>query len=61
MPACVDSRPEFMRRFGLDFPEETEEELEREREQAEQHRQDDPELSCPCGLRQHDKYGSWRR
>ena len=41
MPARADSRPDFMRGFGLDVPEETEEELEQE--QAEQDGQDDSE------------------
>jgi hypothetical protein len=35
MPARADSRPDFVRGFGLDVPEETEEELEQEEEQAE--------------------------
>jgi len=43
MPARADSRPDFMRGFGLDVPEETEEELKQEQEQEEQHGQDDPE------------------
>lgn len=43
MPARADSRPDFMRGFGLDVPEETEEELELEQEQAEQDEQDDSE------------------
>jgi hypothetical protein len=36
MLARADSRPDFVRGFGLDVPEETEEELEQEEEQAEQ-------------------------
>ena len=43
MPARADSRPDFMRGFGLDVPEETEEELEQEQEQAEQDGQADSE------------------
>ncbi|KAI0285532.1 hypothetical protein BC826DRAFT_119175 [Russula brevipes] len=35
MLARADSRPDFVRGFGLDVPEETEEELEQEEEQAE--------------------------
>jgi len=33
MPTRVDSRPDFIRGFGLDVPEETDEELEQEQEQ----------------------------
>ena len=40
MPARADSRPDFVRGFGLDVPDETEEELEQEEMQA---GQDDPE------------------
>jgi hypothetical protein len=43
MPARADSRPDFVRGFGLDVPEETDEELEQEQEQAEQSEQDVPE------------------
>lgn len=43
MPARADSRPDFVRGFGLDVPEETEEELEQEQEQAEQDERHDPE------------------
>jgi hypothetical protein len=31
MPVRADSRPDFVRRFGLDVPQETEEELEQEK------------------------------
>src|SRR5260221_7481879 len=41
MPARADSRPDFVRGFGLDVPEETEEELEQE--QAVQDGQEDNE------------------
>jgi hypothetical protein len=42
MPTRVDSRPDFIRGFGLDVPEETDEELEQEQEleQAEEIEQD---------------------
>jgi hypothetical protein len=42
MPARADSRPDFVRGFGLDAPDETEEELEQEaeQEQAEKIEQD---------------------
>jgi len=43
MPARADSRPDFVRGFGLDVPEETEEELEQEQDQAVQDGQDDNE------------------
>jgi len=36
MPVRADSRPDFVRGFGLDTPDETEEELEQEEVQAEQ-------------------------
>jgi hypothetical protein len=40
MPTRVDNRPDFIRGFGLDVPEETDEELEQEQEQAEKMEQD---------------------
>ena len=43
MPVRADSRPDFVRGFGLDVPEETEEELEQEDMEAEQDSQDVPE------------------
>jgi hypothetical protein len=43
MPVRADSRPDFVRGFGLDVPEETEEELEQEEMEAEQDNQDVPE------------------
>jgi hypothetical protein len=43
MPVRADSRPDFVRGFGLDAPDETEEELEQEGVQAEQDDQSVPE------------------
>jgi hypothetical protein len=43
MPVRADSRPDFVRGFGLDVPEETEEELEQEEVEAEQDNQGVPE------------------
>jgi len=43
MPVRADSRPDFVRGFGLDVPEETEDELELEEMDAEQDNQDVPE------------------
>lgn len=43
MPVRADSRPDFVRGFGLDVPEETEEELEQDEMEAEQDNQDVPE------------------
>lgn len=43
MPVRADSRPDFVRGFGLDVPEETEEELEQEEMEAELDNQDVPE------------------
>ena len=43
MPVRADSRPDFVRGFGLDAPDETEEELEQEDVQAEQDDQSVPE------------------
>ena len=43
MPVRADSRPDFVRGFGLDAPDETEEELEQEDVQAEQDDQSIPE------------------
>lgn len=43
MPIRADSRPDFVRGFGLDVPEETEEELEQEEMEAEQDNKDVPE------------------
>jgi hypothetical protein len=43
MPVRADSRPDFVRGFGLDVPDETEEELEQEEVQAEQDDQSDLE------------------
>ena len=36
IPAHADRQPDFVHGFGLDVPEETDEELEQEQEQAEQ-------------------------
>jgi hypothetical protein len=43
MPVRADSRPDFVRGFGLDVPEETEEELEQEETESEQDNRDVPE------------------
>lgn len=43
MPARADSRPDFVRGFGLDVPEETEEEQEQEQDRAVEGGQDDNE------------------